>query len=724
MIPLARPGQPLIKHLLGASSKMGKLCPSLPHWAELIGLLHDYGKYRPEWVEGINKIANEGTQIQLPHHSMEGALYFLELFPYESFRQKLNIRKLALLIASHHTNLGNFEDFGEILKGGGNNYPLPDMNRSQWKIDDEYLKEVKRVSALVKYEDLNDWMSPDYRTAQRIRFLYGALIAADRQDAAMSDGWNPQTYSSIPELTQKLADWYEANFHNPTKPLDILRSDFYQECRKAADTQPGWLSVRGPCGISKTWSVMQMALDHAARWNKKKIIYCVPWTAILDQSHKQYQNVLGSKNVLGHWSTLVDPSTQDPQKLRNSRQWWETPILATTMVQLFDVLLGHSPRTAQRMPSLQNSVIVLDEVQGLPNELLITCLKVLDQLVQDFGVSIILSTATMPDYSHLNIEPKINPVEVLPQTKVEKYFNETKRVDYRWVEDPLTWETIASEIVKSQKSSTLIVSNTVAACDDAYSVMQCLPNYTVYKYTASMPPAHRTVVLAKIKEAVAQAKKSGKHVIICATSAIETGVDLDCAQGYREESGLESIVQFAGRINRNQLYDICTVTIFKTIPGSYNAPPGNDQRSERTKFAVKLGSDLHSSDVLQEYSKLLFQDANSSQEKAVEPKARGIPYDYLEALKKLKWKDVSDKWQMISPTTSILINPRLWTNSPEIIASFNNALGNANYRVLQRHCIGFHNGKYKKAKKANLIAESQIKNLEEWIGDYDLGVKV
>ncbi len=704
LIPLARPGQTLLKHLLGVGYKASQLCSSQSDWAKLIGLLHDYGKYRPEWVAGIN----QQKPGKLPYHAAEGALYLIELFPDQSH---FKVRVLALLIAAHHGGLGDLKPSLDWLAGKDAARPLPDMDRRHWQIEDEYLGEVKKTIAAANYSDLDTWILPgDYRTAQRLRFLYGALIAADRQDAAMSDGWQPGAYSSMTMLATKLATWYESKFSQPSNSLDILRGDFYAECRKAAKLEPGWLSVRGPCGISKTWSVMQMALDHAAAWDKQKVIYCVPWTAILGQSYNQYQEVLGADNVLGHWSTLVDPDTQDPEQLRKSRQWWETPVVATTMVQLFDVLLGSRARTAQRMPSLQNAVIVLDEVQGLPNELLITCIKVLDQLVQDHGVSIILSTATMPDYQLLGI----NPIEALPQTKVDEYFAGTQRVEYRWAELPLTWESIAAEIVQSQKTSTLIVTNTVAACDDVHAVMQPLPNYLIYKYTASMSPAHRSVILAAIKAAVDEAKLGGNSVVICATSAIETGVDLDCTQGYRELSGLESIVQFAGRINRNKKDSECPVTIFKAAK-DYPAPPGNDGRIAHTLRAMAMGADLQSPDVLKFYSKLLFQDALSSQQSP-------HVYNYLEGLKKLEWETVSQKWEMISPTTPALINPRLWGASSSILAEYDEAMRIASYRILQRHCVGLYKGKYQQAKKDRCIVESQIKGLKEWVGDYDMGV--
>jgi CRISPR-associated endonuclease/helicase Cas3 len=708
LTPLARPRQSLLAHLLGVGHHTSRLCFSVADWARIIGLFHDYGKYRPEWVKGINEIAQGNDPGKLPNHSVEGALYLMRLFPQQKHPK---ITALALLIACHHTGLDDLSDGVNWLKGKIPAKSLPVMNDSQWNIDEKYQDEIQKVTTTANYADLDAWILPgDYRTAQRIRFLYGCLIAADRQDAAMSDDWKPAQYDSMKTLADQLATWYANKFSNPQSELNILRGDFYTECRKAAKLEPGWLSVRGPCGISKTWSVMQLALDHAALWNKEKVIYCVPWTAILEQSHDQYQEKLGKENVLGHWSTLVDPDTQNPEQLRNSRQWWETPVIATTMVQLFDVLLGARARTAQRMPSLQNAVIVLDEVQGLPIELLTTCIKVLDQLVQDHGATVILSTATMPDYEPLGIKP----IEALSQDKVDEYFDGTRRVEYHWPKEPLTWKVIADEIVQSQKNSTLIVTNTVAGCDAAHTEMQNISGYRIYKYTASMSPAHRSVILTEIKAAVDTAKNGGNPIIICATSAIETGVDLDCSQGYRELSGLESIVQFAGRINRNMEESSSPVIIFKTSE-CYPPPPGSKQRSDRTSQAMAMGTDLQSPDVLKFYSALLLQDALASQKN---PQI----FNYLKGLEELKWETVSKEWQMIAPTTSVLVDPRRWGASPEIVADYDIAVTNANYRVLQRHCVGLYKGKYIKAKNARCIDNSQIKDLEEWVGHYEMGI--
>jgi CRISPR-associated endonuclease/helicase Cas3 len=704
LIALARPGQTLLQHSLGVGHHTSQLCPSLEGWAKLIGLLHDYGKYRPTWVQGMHAIA-QGESSRLPHHAIEGALYlkrqFLTPEHYKAWA-------LALLIASHHSELPNLKAGMDELREKASG-----LDDAQWQVDAQYQDAVRTTIATVSYRDLDTWLPrDDYRTAQRLRFLFGALVAADRQDAARSDGWQPTHHPSLAALADKLATWYVGKFGYPQSALDQLRLDFYGECRQAAQLAPGWLSVRGPCGISKTWSVMQMALDHAAKWDKRKVIYCVPWTAILEQSHDQYQERLGAAHVLGHWSTLVDPDTQNPQQLRNSRQWWDTPVVATTMVQLFDVLLGARARTAQRMPSLQDAVIVLDEVQGLPNELLTTCIKVLDQLVQDHGATVILSTATMPDYTLLGI----HPVEALAEAKVDQYFKGTQRVDYAWREQPLSWAEMATEIVHSCRHSTLIVTNTVAACEDAHASMQAQPGYVVYKYTASMSPAHRAIVLAAIKAAVDAAKMGGDPVIICATSAIETGVDLDCAQGYRELSGLESIVQFAGRINRNMREQGCPVVIFKSTQ-KYPLPPGSDKRAHRTLQAIAMGTDLQAPDVLAYYSRLLLQDALQSQQN---PKV----YNYLIDLEKLNWETVSQKWQMIAPTTPVLIDPRNWAAASSIVADYDQAIADANFRVLQRHCVGLYAGKYKQAVAASCVRDSPIQGLKQWMGGYDMGVRI
>jgi CRISPR-associated endonuclease/helicase Cas3 len=697
---LARPGQPLLKHLTGVGDFTALLYPSLESWARLIGLLHDYGKYRPDWVFGMLEIAQGRDPGKLPPHAREGALYLMRLFPDLEYG---NVWVLALLIEAHHGGLPDISDGLERLTDA-----LPEMDDAQWQIDPEYKTLLKEAITKCSYSALDSWILPnDYRTAQRLRFLFGSLVAADRQDAARSDGWKPKKHPTMSKLGEKLASWYAKKFGKPLERLDELRCDFYAECRNSAKLPPGWLSVRGPCGISKTWSVMQMALDHAEQWDKAKIIYCVPWTAILEQSYEQYKDKLGQENVLGHWSTLVDPDTLDPQQLRNSRQWWDTPIVATTMVQLFDVLLGSRARTAQRMPSLQNTVIVLDEVQGLPVELLSTCLAVLDQLVKDYGTTIILSSATMFDYSLLDI----TPVEALPKAKIDSYFAGTKRVKYDWRDHPMSWQDIADEIIQVRSPSVLIVANTVAGCDDAYQTMKNVLElgYQIYTYTASMPPAHRSAVLTDIKTAVENSKTGGTAVIICATSAIETGVDLDCSRGYRELAGLEAIVQFAGRINRNMSDALSPIIIF-TTEHSYSQPPGSDRRAIRTLQAMAMGTDLQSPDVMDCYSSLLMQDIKASKS------------SYLENLRQLKWESVSREWQMIAPTVSVLVNPRLWRAENDIVAKYDQAIINKNYKLLQCHCVGLNSVKYNEAKKRGCILSSSIKGLEEWVSGYEMGI--
>jgi CRISPR-associated endonuclease/helicase Cas3 len=505
---LARPNQRLLAHSLGVGHHAADLCgQQLQSWTRLLGILHDYGKYRPEWVAGINAIARGEQPGRLPLHAAEGAMYLMRVFRDPTGRSLAlaKVRLLALLIACHHGELPDRQAGMDWMMGNDPQKMLPTLDDARWSIDLRYQQEVKKLIDAADLQELNEFIVlKDYRTAQRLRFIYGAIVAADRQDAAKAEKkndkekrWKPTKHLELSVLADRLATWYDGTYpktqssHNPQLALNELRRDFYEACRRAVSHKPGWLSVCGPCGISKTWSVMQMALGHAAKWNKKRVIYCVPWTAILEQSYEQYWKVLGKKSVLGHWSTLLDEGgkdSEDTRNLRNSRQWWDTPIVATTMVQLFDVLLCNKSRTAQRMPSLQDAVIILDEVQGLPTQLIMTCIKVLDQLVQDHGATIILATATMPDYTILGI----NPFPALPSEKVERYFDGTERVNYEWRKEPLSWSDLAEQIKSSQKPSTLVVVNTVAACDDLYQSMELLKGYKIFKYTASMSPAHRS----------------------------------------------------------------------------------------------------------------------------------------------------------------------------------------------------------------------------------------
>jgi CRISPR-associated endonuclease/helicase Cas3 len=204
-------------------------------------------------------------------------------------------------------------------------------------------------------------------------------------------------------------------------------------------------------------------------------------------------------------------------------------------------------------------------------------------------------------------------------------------------------------------------------------------------------------------------------IIVCGTSAIETGVDVDFSQGFRELTGLDSIVQFAGRINRNLKEEFLSpVVIFKTAQ-KYSLPPGHDNRTAYTEAAMKLGTNLQSPEVLTHYSKLLFQDVLKSDRN---PKI----YNYIKGLAAMNWQEVSDNWEMIAPTTSVLIDPRLWDATEQIIGEFDRAIASANFRILQRHCVGLYRGKYRKAEENKKIVDDRITGLKQWVGDYNMGV--
>jgi CRISPR-associated endonuclease/helicase Cas3 len=245
--------------------------------------------------------------------------------------------------------------------------------------------------------------------------------------------------------------------------------------------------------------------------------------------------------------------------------------------------------------------------------------------------------------------------------------------------------------------------------------MQAVQNAKVYKFTAQMSPVHRGLVLAKIKTDLTRNSGSEQlKVIVCSTSAIETGVDIDCDRGYREISGLDSIVQFAGRINRNASRLVSEVVVFRTAQ-EYSFPIGTKTRIAKTTQARAEGVDLQSPDVLKHYSDLVFTDAMRPNPKA---------FNFLEALAELKYESVSDEWEMIAETQSILIDPRLYDAPSKIVLEYDEAIANANYKVLQRHCIGLYKNKYDKSLGLGLITQHEFLRIDIWSGDYDNGIIV
>ena len=340
-----------------------------------------------------------------------------------------------------------------------------------------------------------------------------------------------------------------------------------EACEQAADAAPGLFSLTVPTGGGKTLSGTAFAFRHALRNGLKRIIYVIPYTSIIEQTADILRDILGPDNVLEHHSNF-DPDKETKQS-RLASENWDAPVVVTTAVQFFESLHACKSSRCRKLHNIAESVVVLDEVQLLPTNLLLPCSEAIRQLVSRYRTTIVLSTATQ-----LNL-PGIDPEAV--REMVPPSLDLYHRLKRTTIEFPLdrnarkTWDEIAVELFGFNQ--VLCVVNTRKDCRELFDRM---PKGTVH-LSALMCGEHRSRVIHEIKGRLA----AGAPIRVVSTQLVEAGVDIDFPVVYRAFTGLSSIAQSAGRCNREGRRDTGRVVVFM--------PPKSSPRGELLQGEYALG---------------------------------------------------------------------------------------------------------------------------------------
>ena len=699
--PQARPGQALTTHLTNVGNDTGRYLAEIDgssiELGKLTGYLHDLGKFAPAWQDYLHQ-SSAGTwkHDRLPH-AIHGALQTWHDWAEDS--QVVAIA-MSLTIAGHHGGLSNvYGDSGLLGKLTANQQKLneiPDLPTDFDLLLDDTIDRLNQ-----NLPAIHNWLISGNTLAMslKIRYLFGALVTSDRNDAANCSRSTPQSPSDYPTgaetldiLWQKLAA--KVNGFVPKDKIDLLRAEFWRECINGKH-QPGWIAVKGPCGVGKTYSLMGLSLTHALQHQKARIIYCAPFNTILDQTLANYQSIFQG-SVIGHFCT-VEPD--DLQYHDEFTQQWRHPIIVTSMVQLFESLFSHRATPCRKLANIANSVIVLDEVQSIPTNYLSPILAVLQGLIDELGCTVVLSTATLPNYDRWQISPQ--PAI----SQVDRYYQELTRVNYHQ-RGQMNWAEIATEIARIERPQVLIGVQTVAAARDAYAALiEQVPKVPVMMLTAKMPPIHRKEVLDLIKAKLDT--KSPSPILLVATTCIQAGVNISFPVGYFEQISIDGLIQFAGRVNRSGEYgDRAAVNIFKTVD-RYNLPSGDlVWRQAITDTIFHLGQDLNDDFAIEEFTKRLFDKVNTDEQDI-------IP---MLAPDKLKFRDASDAFNLISPTIPVLVSPEHHRDT------FDRALSHRDWNTLDRFSVGFYPNQVKKFHHLLLsIDPTQPELGYVWIGEYDFG---
>ena len=611
-------------------------------WAYMAGLAHDIGKYSKEFQK---RILEDGPSCD---HSTAGA--------YELYRQKRWF--LAYCVAGHHSG-------------------LPDGGSSANTIDQPTLSarmkraKAKRIPDYLAFETEVQLQSPDitkldfekldngFSVSFWIRMLFSCLVDADYLCTERFMEGAPRStneYSSIAELTDRLEKGI-APFFPPSNELNRVRCALLDLSRKCARQAPGVFSLTVPTGGGKTLASMRFALHHASAnpGMMRRVIYVAPYTAIIEQNAEVYRKYLGSENVLEHHSNHdFDDEHESGRSMRLAAENWDVPIVVTTTVQFFESLFSNRPSRCRKLHNIVGSVIVLDEAQMLPTKQLRPCLRALSELVHHYGCSIVLCSATQPTFNKYFEEQGCLVREINPN--VERDYQKLQRVSYRY-EGELSNEELAERLASCRQALCVVNSRRQAA--DLYrSLSEAYGLQGVFHLSTLMFPAHRAKKLREIGERLS----AGEGCIVISTSLIEAGVDIDFPVVYRALAGLDSIVQCAGRCNREGKRRTSESIVHVFEPSAdmgYMMPADVAQRASLTYSVMSSGSSLELSDF--DFGSLDAIENYFSQLLDM----RGRNLDASDVLKHLEgfrgfsipFKEVAESFRMIEEGTKAILIP-------------------------------------------------------------------
>ena len=549
-------------------------------WARVAGLWHDLGKYSAEFQRRINSASGYDPEAHLEgsagrvDHSSAGAQHAIGQFGLPG-------RILAYLIAGHHAGLPDWHTDGG--RGRALRTRLDDDSHLKrilsQTIPDEILSQPRPTSPL---------LGGSAGFALWVRMLFSCLVDADFLDteAFMDSGRTALRVNTrtLPDLVPRFDAYMEERFSQaPPTTVNRARAGVLRQCRDKARKAPGLFSLTVPTGGGKTLSSMAFALEHAVLHRKRRIIYAIPYTSIIEQTANVFRDIFPD-GVVEHHSNL-DPE-EETAKSRLAAENWDAPVIVTTNVQFFESLFATRTSRCRKLHNIVDSVVVLDEAQFLPPEFLQPILDVMNLLVKHYGVTFVLSTATQPALGTLkSFERKLRGLDAVREIvdDPDALYRDLERVTVRMPRNfqlAQEWYTIAQQI--KQHPCALVIVNSRA---DARELHRRAPSGTVH-LSALMCGEHRSRVIADVKRRL----HAGEPVRVVSTQLVEAGVDVDFPVVYRALAGLDSIAQAAGRCNREGLLERGEVIVF--VPPR-PAPPGTLRRAADTTTSMLQGASEH-----------------------------------------------------------------------------------------------------------------------------------
>lgn len=544
--------------------------------ARFLGQTHDVGKLAAEVQEALRERARDGKPRLGVKHKVEGAAlaWLLAADPIAA-------RIAHLANYGHHSGIpamsgqpgtpGTQQVFLEYSDAPDRLNDLIEVADRELGLD---LRAVARSVQVPDFLRVSDANTRRYRMDVFTRMVHSALVDADFLDTAahFGDLPGPRRHPTLGmrALRDHFMAWYEKRYAEASRDgINALRRAVFDSCVSVGSDaelarERRFYRLSAQTGSGKTLAAAAFALNHAAECGKRRVIVAVPFTSITTQNAAEYREAfiaLGSDIVLEHHSNISEENDEGTWR-RLSAENWDAEFIVTTTVQLFESLFSGRPAAARKLHRLADSVLVIDEVQALPLLLVPSILRMLQELVAHYGVSVLLASATQPSFWDLRVWRELDPpVDILPRDSVPEV---TRRVTYEVREAERSWDEIADEL--AELPTVLAIVNTTSDAQQLHALLtERLGSGEVLHLSTRMCNEHRRVVLDQVRTALAE----GRPVRLVSTQMIEAGVDVDFPVVYRALGPADSIVQSAGRCNREGLLGVLggRVVVFRPIGG-------------------------------------------------------------------------------------------------------------------------------------------------------------
>ena len=573
--------QSLLEHLAGTSALCEEFAAGfgMDYMGKLLGLYHDIGKYSRGFQR---RIQEDGPKVD---HSTAGAQIFWEYF-----------EPLSFCIAGHHTGLMNLGVDGDLengtLQARMNKKLIGSLDYSAYKTELPVLNIDNE-----QFPDFND----AYQAMLYVRMLFSCLVDADYLDT--ESFMQPKAlvrgdFDNLELLYKRYKD-YVAKWGEPVSKINKKRTEIREECIAAAHGAEGLYSLTVPTGGGKTIASLGFALEHAmTHKNKQRIIYVIPYTSIIEQTADVFRDVVGSKNVVEHHMNVDYEDTEENlpenKKIENEQKKlatenWDAPIIVTTNVQFFESLHAKKTSRCRKLHNIANSIVIFDEAQMLPNEFLLPCVQTIEELVMAYHVTAVLCTATQPSLDKFCHQNK--PKEICKD--VAELYDFFRRVKY----ESITFADNEALVNKlNEQAQALCIVNSKKTAQQIYDG---LSGEGCYHLSTFMYPEHRRRVLAEVKERL----QKNLPCKLVATSLVEAGVDLDFPTVFRELAGLDSIIQAAGRCNREnkRSAEESIVYVFELQASDTRIPSFVRQPREVAQMIIRDFADIASVEAIKTY---------------------------------------------------------------------------------------------------------------------------